>query len=205
MVVSETPKRLAPRFETFREVFLKSGNLCAFPGCDALMMNEDGLFIGQLCHIEAAEAGGERFNPDMTNEERRSASNLMLMCYPHHRETNDVSRYGVLELKRMKAAHEHRFSRPDRVIREKLARANRVALVSTGVVAGLSIGGIAQQIRSAFDALFGTSTEPSAEPKTLRKALEEGLRYAPRGSVYYFSRDPLHLTVGELFLNVFKA
>jgi hypothetical protein len=26
------------------------------------MMNEEGLFIGQLCHIEAAEPGGERFN-----------------------------------------------------------------------------------------------------------------------------------------------
>lgn len=85
--MSEIPKRLAPQFETFRELFLKSGNLCAYSNCDAPMMTEDGVFVGQLCHIEAAEPGGERFNPTMTNEDRRSASNLMLMCYPHHRQT----------------------------------------------------------------------------------------------------------------------
>lgn len=77
--VSEVPKRLAPRFDTFREVFLKSGNLCPFPGCGALMISEVGTFIGQLCHIEAAEEGSERFNPGMTNVERLSAPNLMLM------------------------------------------------------------------------------------------------------------------------------
>jgi hypothetical protein len=186
IVVSDSAKRLAPRYETFRELFLKSGNLCAFPGCDTLMMNEDGLFIGQLCHIEAAEEGGERFNPNMTNEERRSASNLMLMCYPHHPETNNVSRYGVPEMMRIKAAHERRFSRPDRAIRERLARTSRVALISAGVIAGLSIGGIVQQIRSAFDGLFGTPKKPNGKPKGLRKTLEEGLRYAPSGSIQCF-------------------
>ena len=65
--MSEVVKRLAPRGETLRELFLKSGNLCAFPGCASLMMNAEGVFVGQVCHIEAAEVGGERFNPSMTN------------------------------------------------------------------------------------------------------------------------------------------
>jgi hypothetical protein len=179
MPMTEVPKRLKPSFDTFRELFLKSGNLCAFPGCDTLMMTEAGLFIGQLCHIEAAELGGERFNPSMTNEERCSASNLMLMYYPHHRETNDVARYTVADLKRMKAAHERRFSRPDRAMREKAARLNWAALVGAGVVAGMSIGGIVQQIRSVFDALVRPSKESDAEPRTLRNELKQGLRYAP--------------------------
>ena len=122
--MNETPKRLKPTPETFRELFLKSRNLCAYPGCDGLMMNQDGLFIGQLCHIEAAEPGGERFKSDMTNEERRAASNLMLMCYAHHRETNDVARYTATDLRMMKGAHERRYSRPDRAMHEKLARLN---------------------------------------------------------------------------------
>ena len=88
--MTEKPKRLTPKGETLRELFLKSGNMCAFPNCTSLMMNSDGVFIGQLCHIEAAEEGGERFNPSMTNEERRAAANLMLMCYEHHKITNDV-------------------------------------------------------------------------------------------------------------------
>ena len=89
--MTEKPKRLAPTTDTTRELFLKSGNLCAFPGCGRLMMNGDGVFIGQVCHIEAAEEAGERFNLAMSNEDRRAFSNLMLMCYEHHQITNDVT------------------------------------------------------------------------------------------------------------------
>ena len=45
------------------------------------MMNEQGVFVGQVCHIEGAEEGGERFNPRMSNEERRAAANLMLSVF----------------------------------------------------------------------------------------------------------------------------
>lgn len=116
----EAPKRLTPKGDTLRELFLKSGNLCAFPGCGSLMMDADGVFTGQVCHIEAAEEGGERFNSKMSNEDRRAISNLMLMCYPHHQKTNDVDAYPAEVLKRMKADHERRFSRPDRAILETL-------------------------------------------------------------------------------------
>jgi hypothetical protein len=66
-------------------------------------MDIEGDFIGQLCHIEAAEEGGERFNPSMTNDERRAVANLMLMCYPHHVKTNDVNTYTVDVLRKMKS------------------------------------------------------------------------------------------------------
>lgn len=118
--VTEEAKRLTPKGETLREIFLKSGNLCAFPGCGRLMMDADGTFIGQVCHIEAAEENGERFNKHMTNEARRQAANLMLMCYEHHQKTNDVAAYPAAKLKQMKADHEKRFSHPDRAILEKL-------------------------------------------------------------------------------------
>jgi hypothetical protein len=201
--MNEAAKRLKPYPQTFRELFLKSGNLCAYPGCGALLMNEEGIFIGQLCHIESAEPGGERFNPDMTNEQRRSASNLMLMCYPHHRQTNDVQRYTVAKLREIKAAHERRFSRPDRAMRERVARLNWTALVGAGLVAGLSIGGVAHQIRSVIDALTARVKAPDAEPNSLRKELEQCLRYAPRGTIYCFSRDPLHWEAGNLILDIF--
>jgi len=108
--MKEKPKRLAPTKEVLRELYLKSGNLCAFPGCHNVMCDADGNFTGQICHIEAAEEGGERFNPDMTNEERRAADNLMLMCYEHHVVTNNVDEYPVSRLKQMKKAHEDKFS-----------------------------------------------------------------------------------------------
>ncbi|NTE37645.1 hypothetical protein [Agrobacterium tumefaciens] len=118
--MTELVKRLQPKGDTLRELFLKSGNLCAFPGCGHLMMDAEGTFIGQLCHIEAAEEGGERFNPNMTNEERRQAVNLVLMCYEHHQKTNDVEMFPVEKLRQLKADHENRFSRPDRAILETL-------------------------------------------------------------------------------------
>lgn len=114
--MAEVVRRLEPKKETLRELFLRSGNLCAFPGCSQLMLNAEGDFVGQLCHIEAAEEGGERFNKDISNEDRRQASNLMLMCYPDHVKTNDVDMYPVLRLKQIKADHEKRFSHPDRAI-----------------------------------------------------------------------------------------
>lgn len=106
----EKAKRLQPTKETIRHLFALSGNLCAFPNCDHLMISATGTFIGQICHIEAAEEGGERFNKNMSNEERRAPSNLMLMCYKHHQETNNVEVYKVEDLQKMKANHERLFS-----------------------------------------------------------------------------------------------
>lgn len=105
-IQKEKAQRLAPTKEVLRELFLKSGNLCAFPGCNRPMMNQDGQFIGQMCHIEAAEPGGERFNPDQTNEQRRSFENLLLLCYEHHVVTNDVPNYPVERLREIKTNHE---------------------------------------------------------------------------------------------------
>lgn len=119
-MTNEVPKRLAPTSETVRELFLKSGNLCAFPLCPHLLMNAEGVFISQICHIEAADEGGQRFNESMTNEERRAFSNLMLMCHGHHKITDDVDKYSVTDLKKMKAAHEARFSSPERVILDSI-------------------------------------------------------------------------------------
>lgn len=54
-MVNETGKRLVPTKDVLRELYLKSGNQCAFPYCVRPMMNSDGEFVGQICHIEAAE------------------------------------------------------------------------------------------------------------------------------------------------------
>lgn len=106
----ETPKRLEVTKEVLRVLCAFSGNLCAFPGCRHLIFTPEGVLVAELCHIEAAMPGGERFNPDMTNEERRSFSNLMFMCHRHHVITDDVDEYPVSVLQEMKAKHEALFS-----------------------------------------------------------------------------------------------
>ncbi|MGQ7230532.1 hypothetical protein [Bacillus cereus group sp. Bce029] len=105
----EKVKRLAIQKDTLRELYLKSGNRCAFPGCERTILNDKGNVVGHICHIEAASPGGERFNPNQTNEERRQASNLLLLCYEHHIETNDVEKFTVERMQAMKKAHEETY------------------------------------------------------------------------------------------------
>jgi hypothetical protein len=119
--MKEQAKRLAPKPETLRELFLRSGNRCAFPSCNRVMIDDDGVFVGQICHIEAAEPGGERFNQSMDNESRRSFENLLLMCYDHHKVTNDVNNYTVGEMQLIKNRHESKFGDVTRKMRDSIA------------------------------------------------------------------------------------
>ena len=104
--MSEATTRLSPSSQTLRELYLSSGNECAFAGCDRRMIDTNGIFVGVVCHIEAAMLGGERFNARSSNEERRLPANLILMCPEHHTVTNDVVVYPVDRMRRMKSEHE---------------------------------------------------------------------------------------------------
>lgn len=109
--------RLKPTQHTLRRLYLLSGNLCAFPECGHVMLNEHGQFVGQVAHIEAAEPLGPRYNPSMTDEDRRHITNLMLMCYAHHREVDlNPGKYDVDSLRHYKRLHERQFSQGGRLI-----------------------------------------------------------------------------------------
>ena len=105
--------RLSPKAETVRALFARSGNQCAFPGCTQPLISDRNKFIGQICHIEAALPGGERYNPTQSDEERRAYDNLLLLCYPHHVETNDLDGYQVERLRKFKVDHETLFEKSD--------------------------------------------------------------------------------------------
>lgn len=98
--------RLEIKKTTLKAPFAKSHNQCAFPGCDRELINSDNTIISQICHIEAAEKGGPRYNENQTDEERRHYDNLILFCYKHHKITDDVMKYPVEKLKRYKRDHE---------------------------------------------------------------------------------------------------
>lgn len=60
--------------------------ICSNPDCKALTIapseGDDGkfLYIGVAAHICAASVGGPRYDPQMTQEERKSASNGLFLC-----------------------------------------------------------------------------------------------------------------------------
>ncbi len=80
-----------PSSETYKILYVRSGNECAFPGCNHPIFNDDGLYIAQLCHIKAANVGGHRYDENQTDEQRRAPENLLFMCHRHHKETDSLS------------------------------------------------------------------------------------------------------------------
>ena len=68
-----------------------------------MIINNAGVMTGHICHIEGAMADGARFNPKMSNEERRQQDNLMLLCAAHHPAIDgDPDKYTVSKLKEIK-------------------------------------------------------------------------------------------------------
>jgi hypothetical protein len=94
---------------TIKKLFALSGNLCAFPGCNERLVNDKNALDSCICHIAAANPGGERYNPNMTNEERADYNNLIILCPQHHAETNNVEKYTVAVMKEMKKKHESQY------------------------------------------------------------------------------------------------
>jgi hypothetical protein len=95
--------------KTLKRLFALSGNICAFPGCGRRMVNERNARDSNICHIEAANEGGERFNANMTDEQRADYDNLILLCVQHHDETDDATVYTADRLKEMKRNHESQY------------------------------------------------------------------------------------------------
>lgn len=94
-----------------KKLFALSGNKCAFPDCTAAVFNSNRLLISEVCHIEAASPKGPRYNAHMTDIERASYENFIVLCHPHHVEIdNDTEKFTVDHLKKIKATHEENFT-----------------------------------------------------------------------------------------------
>lgn len=96
--------------KTLVSLFAKSGNLCAFPGCTHELVSDTNVFVAQICHIEAARPGGQRYNALSNDDSRRDVGNLLLLCYKHHKETDDVTAYPSERLRKIKANHESTYA-----------------------------------------------------------------------------------------------
>lgn len=100
-------KRLKPRTDTLRELYIFSGNMCAMTDCKQVLIDEDGTWIGEVAHIHAASDGGPRANTSLSQEERREAKNLILLCRKCHKIIDDnVEQYPAEKLFQIKEEHE---------------------------------------------------------------------------------------------------
>ena len=156
-----------------RDLAIRSKNKCAFPGCDQPLLNSNDTYIAELCHIEAAEPGGQRYNPNQSDDERRSYGNLLFLCHPHHKATDDVEAFSVARLKQMKANHE---ALPEVVFNHDLLlqKIDAVAQEQT-------------RIFSILEAAQSRSTTPTPFP-IIGPALREA--WTPEDGRFYESGDP---------------
>lgn len=117
--------RLQPTPKVIKRLFALSGNQCAYPDCKEKIIDEHGSVIGEICHIEAAEKEGERYNELSNDEYRRSFDNLILLCSNHHKKTDNIQEYTVEKLKIIKAQHEqqnYNYKVPENIVDQAIQK-----------------------------------------------------------------------------------
>ena len=96
--------------KTIKKLFALSGNQCAFnykdKRCNQEIINSKGHVIGEICHIEAANKNGIRYNPNSNDDYRRSFKNLILLCPNHHKLIDADDTFSVYQLQQMKSNHD---------------------------------------------------------------------------------------------------
>jgi hypothetical protein len=80
---------------TAKELYANAVN-CAVPNCGLPLyrLNEDGsrTLNSRISHIHARQENGPRWNPEMSAEANRAASNLLLLCIEHADEIDQPRR-----------------------------------------------------------------------------------------------------------------
>lgn len=100
---------MEPSLKTLKRLFALSCNQCAFPSCVLPIVEESGTVTGIVCHIEARNKKGPRYNPEQTEEERHAFENLVLMCARHSKQIDsEVDRFTADTLLDIKKIHERR-------------------------------------------------------------------------------------------------
>jgi hypothetical protein len=98
-------------------LFAYSGNQCAIPTCQNQLVDVSGTILGNIAHICAASPGGARYDTNMTEAERHSASNLLILCSACHDIIDDPKNekdYPAPLLRKYKKQHEDRFRKAER-------------------------------------------------------------------------------------------
>ena len=103
-----SPKKPIPEKE-IKILWGKSHNMCANCKIKLVVEKKDGTSypVGIMAHIEGENPNSARYNPYLDYPGKNSYENLILLCPTCHTKIdNDLQRYSVEKLKRIKKEHE---------------------------------------------------------------------------------------------------
>jgi len=143
---------------TLKKLFSLAQNRCAFPDCTQEIYDGNGTLYADVCHIEAANEDGERFNREMCDQQRRDFSNLIILCEKHHTATNNVTEYTVGVMKRMKASHEAKIRSVEQPIDELLFKKLLVDLEKKSQI-NVTHGGVQNVIQHQTNNYYNRDTK----------------------------------------------
>ena len=183
---------------TIKKLFAFSGNTCAFPKCREPLYS-NGVLIGEVCHIKSEKPGAARYNPSLTDADRHSYDNIILLCANHHTVIDkDEKTYTVERLVGMKREHESkqtaRFSITD-------AEAIRLAIFTGGTVAGAVASTIASSIGDIVRAV--SEIDPTRRKKSEARDLSKLLKRIGPGGIAHYSDHKIGKAIGNQFVILF--
>lgn len=119
---------------TAKKLFALSRNHCARSNCNAILVINDKINLGEMCHIRGEKPTSARYDPLMGDEERRDISNLIILCNNCHTIIDtDIDTYIVEKLQQMKQEHESKegdlFDIPENLLK-KLMDEERIRIQS---------------------------------------------------------------------------
>lgn len=197
-MTSTDRQRLPPLTSTTRELYLFSGNQCAFEGCTEVLLKPNGTWNCEVAHIYGVGKGAARGSHDLDDEQLREPSNLVLLCPNHHTEIDNKDLehiYTVKAVQDMKTAHEARF-RTALVSLERIVDSTAGAVVKRpenlcalpGFCDGLTQSEKSQNVEAAAPFVEALATLPAS----LRDVLVLGLVHGrPRSRFGSSSSKPV--------------
>ncbi len=172
---------------TLKRLYSLVGNTCSHPDCQEVLLGRESVNLSEICHIEALNKGGPRYNadPSITDKQRNDYPNLLLLCKNHHgiideKNSAGTPLYSVAQLKAMKQAHEDWF---------ESSRASLFAIKNSSL--------LAQIVRSLSSLQIEPKPAKSPHPFKIDAKIEFNALSRHHGiiqkySVYYHSVETLY-------------
>jgi hypothetical protein len=158
-------------FGTRNALFALAQGTCYFPGCDVPVVRAVEGFQTtnvQIAHIRGANPNSARYDASMTDIERSSFDNLLLLCKPHHDVVDKLApaEWPVAALEALKAERESPGTAD--ALRGQIFRGNDLEDMLRAVIKDITVRSVTATLTAGIDTSAGWLTMPFEAVDTVR-------------------------------------